>query len=211
MITTSLPLRRMSAALRTCSVVSDGQSVPMTRHGPAAATAASMRAPRSPSTWHASAMPCCAPSAWKAGWDSSGAAHSVTGPTAAAQAVATARAVNRACSTAARSPPSSGISRVLAKPATGALASTATATRSLIAVLPRELFGICAEEVGKAQPPHQHHGGPYTVFLPASPGGDGVFGDAQWPAHALEPLAERNVLHQRNLGKAAGGLERIAP
>src|SRR5260370_32275636 len=112
---------------------------------------------------------------------------------AAAQAAATARSINRACNSAAPSAPSTGMSRVLAKPAIGALASTATATRSFIAVLPRQLLGIGAEEVGKAQPPHQHHGGQNAVLLPAPSRGDGALGDAQRAAHALEALAERDV------------------
>src|ERR1700738_2565731 len=128
-----------------------------------------------------------------AGWVSSGVAHSVTGPMAAAHAGAAARSVNRACNTAAPSAPSTGMSRVLAKPASGALASIATATGSLIAVLPRQLIWIGAEVIGEPQAPHQNHGGEHAIFLPAPAGGDDAFGEAQRPAHALEALAERDV------------------
>src|SRR5712692_6404245 len=182
----------------------------MTRHGPgAAASAASMRRPRSPSPCRSSANP-RARSAWKIGWASSGVAQTVTGPIPAAAAVAAARSINRCCSAAAPSAPSAGIIRVLAKPATGALASTATATGSVIAVLPRQLLRIGAEEVGEPQAPHQHHGPQHAMLLPAPPGGDDALGEAQRPAHALEALAERDVLHQRDLVKAAGRLERLA-
>src|SRR6266852_1521444 len=182
----------------------------MTRHGPgAAASAASMRRPRSPSPCRSSANP-RARSAWKIGWASSGVAQTVTGPIPAAAAVAAARSINRCCSRAAPSAPSAGISRVLAKPATGALASTATATGSVIAVLPRQLLRIGAEEVGEPQAPHQHHGPQHAMLLPAPPGGDDALGEAQRPAHALEALAERDILHQREFREPARRLEGFA-
>src|SRR6267378_2664133 len=98
---------------------------------------------------------------------------------AAAHTVATARSVNRACNSAAPSAPSTGMSRVLAKPLSGALASTATATRSFIAVLPRQLVRVGAEEVGEPQPPHQDHGGEHAILLPAAAGGDHALGNAE--------------------------------
>src|SRR5713101_2276120 len=211
MTTASAPLRRMPAAARRCPDVSAGQSVPMTRTGPvAAAIAASMRAPRSPSPWRASAMP-RARMAWNAGWAASGVAHNVTGPMPAAHAVSTARSISRACNKAALSAPMAGMSRVLAKPASGALASTATATGSFIAVMLRELFRIGAEEKSQPQAPHQHHGVEHAVLFPAPAGGDDALAQAQRPAHALEALAERDVLHQRDLRKAAGCLKCVAP
>src|SRR5262249_52746900 len=123
---------------------------------------------------------------------------------------AVARSINRSCSEAAPSVPSAGISRVFAKPATGALASTATATGSFIAVLPRQLLRVGAEEIGKPQAPHQHHGAQHAVRLPAPPGGDDALSEAQWPAHALEALAERDILHQRDFREPARRLEGIA-
>src|SRR5262245_50401963 len=208
MITASASPRRMPAAARRCSDVSAGQSVPITNAGIfAAAIAASIRAPRSPLPWRASPTPKSASIARKSGSLSSGVAHKVTGPMTAAHAVATARATSRACNEAAPSAPSAGMSRVLAKPGSGALASTAIATGSFIAVLLRELFRIGAKEIGEPQPPHQDHCVDYPILFPAPTGGDDALAQAQRPAHALEALAERDVFHQRDCGKPARGLE----
>src|SRR5215470_190798 len=181
----------------------------MTIPGPAP-IATRIRAPRSPSPWRASAIPCRARKAWKVGWVSSGAAHSVTGPQPASQAVATARSIKRACSAAAPAAPSTGTSLVLAKPASGALASTAIATGSLITVLLRELLRVGAEEIGEPQPPHQQDGREHAVVVPAPARGHDPFGETKRLAHALEALAERDVLHQRDLGEAANLLEGVA-
>src|SRR5262249_4929417 len=211
MITASAPPRRMPAAVRRWSHVSAGQSVPITSAGAfAAAIAASIRAPRSPPPWRASSTPKCASIARKSGLLSSGVAHKVTGPTSAAHAVATARSTRRACTEAAPSAPSAGMSRVLAKPGSGALASTAIATGSFIAVLLRELFRIGAEEIGEPPPPHQDPSVDYPILPPAPTGGDDAVAQAQRPAHALEALTERDVFHQRDRGKAARRLERGA-
>src|SRR5262245_16516084 len=212
MITASAPSRRIPAAARRWSDVSAGQSVPITNAGAfAAAIAASIRAPRSPPPWRASPTPKCASIARNRGSFSSGVAHTFTGPTSAAHAVATARSTRRACNKAAPSGPSAGISRVLAKPGSGALASTAIATGSFIAVSLRELFRIGTEEIGEPQPPHQDHCVDHPILFPAPTGGDDAFAQAQRPAHALEALAERDVFHQRDRGKTARRLERGAP
>src|SRR3977135_1585495 len=129
---------------------------------------------------------------------------------AAAHAVAAARSINRACKAAAPSAPSTGMSRVLAKPLSGALASTATATGSFITVLPRQLVRIGAEEIGEPQAPHQEHGGKHAILLPAPAGGDDALGQAQRAAHALEALTERDVFHQRDRIAAARRDEGIA-
>src|SRR5580692_7331534 len=104
----------------------------------------------------------------------SGAHHNVTGPTAEATAVSTVRSVNRSCSTAAACAPSEGISLVLARPATGALAIIASAMGSRFALAitigSRQLCRIGTEEIGQPQPPHQHHGAQQTMFPPASTG-----------------------------------------
>src|SRR5258707_12597576 len=170
-----------------------------------------MPAPRSPSAWRASVMPRRAPIGWKTGWLSSGVVHRVTGPMAAAQAVSTARSTRRSCSTAAPRAPSTGMSRVLAKPAIGAFARTATATGSFIAVALRQRFRIGAEEIGEPEAPHQHYGVEDTVLLPAPAGGDDAFTQAQRSAHAPEAFAEFNVFHQRDRRKAARRLECVAP
>src|SRR5258708_5579474 len=202
MTTASPPPRRTSAAARRCSDVSAGQSVPITSAGAfAAAIAASIRAPRSPLPWRASPTPKSASIARKSGSLSSGVAHKVTGPMTAAHAVATARATSRACNEAAPSAPSAGMSRVLAKPGSGALASTAIATGSFIAVLLRELFRTGAEKRGEPQPPHQDHRVDYPILFPAPTGGGDAVTQAQRRAHALEALAERDVFHQRDCGK----------
>src|SRR2546429_3088459 len=132
------------------------------------------------------------------------------GPMRAAHAVATACSMSRACSKAARSTPSAGMSRVLAKPGSGALASTATATGSFITVSPREFFRIGTEEIGKPQAPHQNYCVEHPLLVPTPARGDDALTQAQRPAHALEPPAERDVFHQRNCGKAAYRLKRAA-
>src|SRR5262249_23082228 len=119
--------------------------------------------------------------------------------------------ISRSCNRAAPSAPSTGMSRVLAKPAIGALASTATATGSFITVLPRQFAWVGAEGVSEPQPPHQDHGVDDAVLLPAPAGGDDALGEAQRRADALEPLAQRDVLHQRNFRKTPGRLEGVAP
>src|SRR5262245_40896225 len=98
---------------------------------------------------------------------------------------------------AAPAAPSAGMRRVLAKPASGALVSTATATGSFIAISLRELFRIGTEEIGEPQPPHQDHRAEHAMLFPAPTGGGDAFAQAQRPAHALEALAERDVFHQR--------------
>src|SRR2546430_13938987 len=125
----------------------------------------------------------------------------------AAHAVATARATSRACNEAAPSAPSAGMSRVLAKPGSGALASTAIATGSFIAVLLRKLFGIGAAEIGEPQPPHQDHCVEHAVLFPAPTGGGDAVAQAQRRAHAPGAPAEGGGFHQRGCGEAARRLE----
>src|SRR5262249_14865123 len=141
---------------------------------------------------------------------SSGVAHKVTGPMTAAHAVATARATSRACNEAAPSAPSAGMSRVLAKPGSEALASTAIATGSFIAVLLRQLFRIGAEEIGEPQPPHQDHRVDHPILFPAPTGGDDAVAQAQRPAHGLGRVAKSEVSHQRDPRTARRRLERRA-
>src|SRR5215831_18709709 len=121
----------------------------------------------------------------------------------AALAVAIACSTRRACNKAAPSALSAGMSRVLAKPGSGALASTAAATASVIAVLPRELFRICTKKICEPQPPHQDHCGGHAVLLPAPSGGGHAVPQAQGFTDTLEPLGERDVFHQRNCRKPA--------
>src|SRR5205807_3453164 len=169
------------------------------------ASAVSIRAPRSPSGWRASAMPKRERIDAKAATVSTGAAHSVTGPTPALHAVATACSISRDANAAAPSAPSAGMRRVFANPGIGALASTATATDSLaIAVSPRQQRGVGAQEIGQPQAPHQQDGPQHAVLFPAPARGGDAFGEAERRADALEPLAQRNVLHQRDGRKAAG-------
>ena len=131
----------------------------MTRVGAfAAAIAASMRAPRSPSPWCASSIPRSERNRAKTGSLPSGVAQIVTGPVCAEHAVLAARSISRACNEAAPVAPSVGMSRVLAKPGIGALASTAMATGSVITVSLGEPFWIGAEEIGNPQAPHEENG-----------------------------------------------------
>ena len=114
------------AALRRraqMAAVSAGQSVPMTSVGPlAGGDGARACARRDRRRAGARARPRCArPVRGTADGVRSGVHHSVTGPIAAAGAVATVRSISRACSAAAACAPSAGISRVLASAGTGAL------------------------------------------------------------------------------------------
>src|SRR6266496_2020536 len=74
---------------------------------------------------------------------------------ALSHAVASVRAISRACNSAAPSRPSAGMSRVFARPGSGALARIATATGSMvdISVASGERRGIRAQEECHAQPP----------------------------------------------------------
>src|SRR6478672_1613223 len=101
------------------------------------------------------------------------------GPIPAAQTVSMVRSISRACRRAALTAPSTGTSRLFAKPATGALASTRTATGSGVAILPRQSRRIGAQAVGEPQAPHQQNRPPYAVPFPASAGGDRSLADAQ--------------------------------
>src|SRR4030095_2883273 len=154
-----MPSRRASAALRRWISVRAGQSVPITSTGPRlAAVAASMRAPRSPSGWGLRVMRKRATRLRNEVCVLLGAHHSVTGPTLAARAVATARSVRRSCNTAAAWAPMVGIRRVLTSAGIGAFARTAIEAKLLfgggIAVLSRKPRGVGAEEGGQPQAPH---------------------------------------------------------
>src|SRR6185437_744571 len=110
-----------------------------------------------------------------------------------ALAVATVCSVSRSCKTAAACAPIAGISRVLAKPTTGALAKIAMLT--VIAVGAGEPRRIGAEEIAQAQLPHQQDGPPQAVLAPASVRRDDARRQAQRPACALEARRQRDVLH----------------
>src|SRR5262249_8829312 len=125
--------------------------------------------------------------------------------------VSTARAIRRAAIEAASSAPSRTISRVLANPATGALARMPTATCSFIAVAMRKLPGIGAKEEREPQSPHQNDGGKHPILLPATPGGHHARAQAYRPAHPLEQLREHDILHQGNGREATHLDERLAP
>src|SRR5229473_4464213 len=207
MMTTSIPSTRARAAARKCSGVSAGQSVPTTIAGPrAASTAAIMRAPRSPSGCAARATPGGVVMAWNTGWWRSGATHKVTGPRAADWAVVTVCAMKRAWRLAAPSAPSTGASRVLARPGRGALARIAIATPlglpRDIAVGSRQPGGVRAEKIRQPQPPHEENRSHHAVLFPAAPRGDDRRRDAQRRPGMLEAFRHGDVLHQRNIGKA---------
>src|SRR5262249_22840129 len=128
----------------------------------------------------------------------------------AAHAVATARSTRRACNKAAPAAPSAGMRRVLAKPGSGALASTATATGSFIAISLRELFRIGTEEIGEPQPPHQDHRVEHAMLFPAPSGGGDALAQAHRLADALGAVADRAVFHQLRWGRLQGGWSRSA-
>src|SRR2546429_9731635 len=108
---------------------------------------------------------------------------------AAAHAVASVRAISRACNSAAPSRPSAGISRVLARPAIGALARIATAIGSTfdIAVASGERGGVLAQEESQAQPPHRQHRAHEPMPLPAPAGGYDPPPQADSPSQPAEP------------------------
>src|SRR5438477_5723119 len=117
----------------------------------------------------------------------------------AAQAFATECSIKRACSRAAPCAPRTGMSRLLAKPEIGALASTATATGSFacaaIAVPPRKVVRVGAEEECEAQPPHQNNGPHHAILFETSARCHHLLMQTQRPADALEALRQRHVLH----------------
>src|SRR5262249_46936451 len=125
----------------------------------------------------------------------------------ASAAVVTARSISRACNKAAPTSPRLGISRVFAKPGIGALASTATATGSAIAVFPGETFRGGAEEVSPPQPPHPENGLQDPMLFQAAPRCDHALAQAKGSTDALEALAQCDVFHERDRGKAACRVE----
>ena len=80
-------------------------------------------------------------------------------------------------------------------------------TRPVTQRQPRRLD---AEIISEPQPPHQHDGAQHAVVLPAPAGGDDRLADAKRPAQALEPPRYSDVLHQRQVGKAADGRKCLA-
>src|SRR5207248_550627 len=160
-----------------------------------------------PSGWRASFTPnfcCIAPNS---GCVSSGVAQSLTGPSLAAQAVATVRSISRACRLAAPSAPSAGMSRVLANPGIGALARiemfVVSAIARYITIAAGEHGRFGPEEIGKPQPPHQEHRADDAVPLPAPSRGGDRSGEAERAAEPFEALRQRNVLHQQDVRKSA--------
>src|SRR5262245_9847431 len=133
---------------------------------------------------------------------------------AAAAAVSTVRVTMRACSVAAPSLPSSMASRVLTRPGTGALARLATVPRSTVTghipVAARQAGRLRAEIIGQPQAPHQHDRAPDAMLLPAPTRGRDPVDEAQWWRQALERARQRDVLHQRDVRKAAGRQKRVA-
>src|SRR5262245_42852848 len=208
----SAPSRSALAALRRWTSVRAGQSVPTTSTGPpAAAVAASMRAPKSPSGCGLSVMRERVTSLRNALCVLSGAHHRVTGPTLAARAVATARSVRRSCSTAAACAPIVGIRRVLTNPGTGALARMAMETELLlgggIAVLPCQARGVGTEEVSQSQTPHQKDRAQRSIFLPTPGRGCNAGAKAERTANTFEISGQSNVFHQGNWRKSPSGIE----
>src|SRR6187397_1354934 len=160
MRTISVPSRNADAALRRWASVRAGQSVPITRTGPAlVATAASIRVLMSPCGCGLSVIFIRATIFRNVTCVASGSQHNVTGPMPAASAVATVRSVNLSCRTAAACAPIAGMSRVLAKPGIGALARITIDTGLVfdggMTTVLRESPRIGAEEIRQAEPTHQ--------------------------------------------------------
>src|SRR5271170_2540691 len=77
------------------------------------------------------------------------------------------------------------------------------------AVTPCQANRLDAEIVGEAKAPHQQDGARYAVVLPAASGRDDRRRDTGRPAKTFEPVRDRDVFHQRQIGKAANGPKRL--
>src|SRR4029078_6455140 len=158
MRTISVPSRNADAALRRWASVRAGQSVPITRTGPAlVATAASIRVLMSPCGCGLSVIFIRATIFRNVSCVASGSQHNVTGPMPAASAIATVRSVNLSCSTAAACAPIAGMSRALAKPGMGAFARIEIETGLVFSggIALRDSPRISAEEIRQTERPHQ--------------------------------------------------------
>src|SRR5690606_24437437 len=148
-------------------------------------------------------------------WWRAGAPCSSTTPICARKAVSTAFAVRRAWRRAAPAAPSRLARRVFTWPATGARANTTTAGRERAItdwspasrpIEPLEAIGRRAEEVEQPQPPHEENGAEDATALPAPARRERRAAQAGRPPLAPHELAERDVFHERDLGKAVEGL-----
>src|SRR5436190_7792620 len=133
-------------------------------------------------------------------------ACSSTGPHSASTAKRTALRMRRACRRAAPSAPRRGIRRVLTRPASGARAKTMTTVSALIGVFAGEALRRHAKRVEKPQPPHEEDRAHDAARLPAPAGGRDPLMQARGTSQAFHGTAERDVLHEFNLGKRAKGL-----
>src|SRR5687767_15311030 len=173
---------------------SAGQSQPISTSAAfspnAASNAARILSPRSAPRWTRNAAPNSAAQAAKSGWDASGLHQSSTRPTPDSAATASVRRTSAPCRSAAPSTPSSGASRVLTSPGTGAFANTArrtslagaqprSARRALEVIAARELVGIGAEGIGEPQPRHQQDGAERPGALPPPPRRDHALAQAR--------------------------------
>src|SRR5258705_895582 len=170
-----------------------------------------MRSPRTAPSCRRNATPNSRAHPAKNAWLSSGAQWSSTTPTPERTAAASAWRTSCACSAAAPSGPSSAARRVFTTPGTGALANTATRTASgrgaVDVIAACEAARIGAQRVGEAQAPHEEDGAQRPVLFPAAPRGHHALGEAERRRDALQHLGEGDVLHERDLGEAAGALE----
>src|SRR5437588_10464222 len=131
---------------------------------------------------------------------------SSTGPQRAARAACTAASTSVRCSLAAAASPMRCAMRVFTLPASGARAKTMTTQSALIGVIAREALRRGAEGIEEPQPPHQEDGAQHATGFPAASGGRYARSQACGRAAALEQAAERDVLHERDVGKAREGI-----
>ena len=83
--------------------------------------------------------------------------------------------------------------------------------RACIAIASRQRGRIGAEEIGEPQPPHQQDGAEHAVLVPAPARGRRRARARQsGRPMRFSRLRQRDVLHQRDVGKAAGRVERLA-
>ena len=119
-----------------------------------------------------------------------------------ATAVASVRATSRSCSAAAPAAPRAGMRRVFTSPGTGALAKT----RTRVVNRSRSGAGARARRRGSSAS-RSHHMSTIVrttpARLPAPARRDDALAQAERRRYALQPLAQRDVLHQRERRKPA--------
>src|SRR5262249_27079301 len=121
---------------------------------------------------------------------------------------------NRLCRRVAPSTPSIRARRVFTRPGSGALVRMAMPTDSVltrgVTIASRQCCRLGPQEIGEPQTPHQHDRTPDAMVFPPPARGGGAVREADGTRHPLERAGKRDVLHQRDGGKAADSLKSVA-